>query len=110
MPIEASPLANSAAAMIPPVVCNHPDDVAEVFVESGHRLFVRFFDGVSGIVDLTSLIASHDAGVFAELRDDSLFASATVALGAVAWANGLDLAPDAMHEALATDGFCVIPG
>jgi len=109
MPIEGSPFANPAAALIPAIVCNHPDDLAEVRIESGHRLYVRFFDGVEGFVDLSALIASPNAGVFADLRDESIFATATVVLGAVTWANGLDLAPDAMHEALATDGFWVIP-
>ncbi len=82
------------------IICNHPDDVAEVRPESGHRLFVRFFDSTSGIVDLSDLIASPGAGVFQALRDEALFASVSVVLGAVTWPNGLDLAPDAMHHAL----------
>jgi hypothetical protein len=108
MPNEGAPFANPAAALIPPVVCNHPDDVSEVRVESGHRLHVRFFDGVCGIVDLSALIASPNAGVFAALRDESLFATATVVLGAVTWANGLDLAPDAMHDALSQTGMWTV--
>jgi hypothetical protein len=109
MPIEGAPFANSAPTLIPPVVCDHPDDVAEVQIESGHCLSVRFFDGVNGIVDLSALIASPNAGVFAALRNESLFASATVVLGAVTWPNGLDLAPDAMHDALAKDRVWTLP-
>jgi hypothetical protein len=82
------------------VVCNHPDDVAEVRPQPGYKLFVRFFDGISGVVDLSALISSPRAGVFSDLRDEKLFASAGIVFGAVTWPNGLDLAPDTMHEAL----------
>ncbi len=65
------------------VACNHPDDVCEVEPRSGYRLFVRFFDGTSGTVDLSALITSPQAGVFAALRDESLFNSVGIVLGAV---------------------------
>jgi len=88
------------SSVTPPIVCNHPDDVAEVRVESAHCLFVRFFDGTSGLVDMTSLITSPNAGVFAILADPERFANVGIELGAVTWQDGLDLAPDAMYEAL----------
>ncbi len=98
--------AQSAAVADRPftVVCRHPDDVAEVRPESGYRLFVRFYDGTSGIVDLSDLIASPRAGVFAALRNEALFEDVSVVLGAVTWPNGLDLAPDTMYEALRGGG------
>jgi hypothetical protein len=82
------------------VRCDHPDDVSEVLALPGQKLHVRFFDGTAGIVDLSALISSPNAGVFSSLRDERLFAQVGVVLGAVAWPNGLDLAPDAMHQAL----------
>jgi hypothetical protein len=68
------------------------------------RLFVRFVDGLAGVVDLSALIASPNAGVFARLRDRSLFAKAYVEMGAVVWPGELDLAPDAMHAAIKEHG------
>ena len=44
------------------------------------------------------------AGVFAALRDPALFAQVRVEWGAVTWPGGLDLAPDAMHEAIRQSG------
>jgi hypothetical protein len=61
---------------------------------------VRFHDGTAGIVDLSDLISSPNAGVFTSLRDEHLFSQVEVVMGAVTWPNGLDLAPDAMYEAL----------
>ena len=82
------------------VVCDHPDDVAEVQALANYCLAVRFFDGTAGTVDLSELIASAQAGVFSALRDRTLFEQVGIVLGAVTWPNGIDLAPDAMHEAL----------
>ncbi|HME21571.1 MAG TPA: DUF2442 domain-containing protein [Acetobacteraceae bacterium] len=64
------------------------------------RLFVRFVDGLTGIVDLSALIASPQAAVFARLRDRSRFEQVHVEMGAVVWPGELDLAPNAMHAAI----------
>jgi hypothetical protein len=53
---------------------------------------------------MSALIHSPHAGVFAALADPSLFAQVRVDLGAVSWPGDLDLAPDAMHEAIQAQG------
>jgi Protein of unknown function (DUF2442) len=91
-------------ALVPPIVCNHPDDVAEVHVVGDYRIQVRFNDGTVGIVDLSQLIRSDEAGVFAELREPHIFSAVAVDFGAVTWPGGIDLAPDAMYAALRSSG------
>jgi len=61
----------------------------------GYRLDVTFADGLQGVVDM-----SKDGfnGVFKLLADEACFAQATIRDGAVAWPNGMDIAPDAMYE------------
>jgi hypothetical protein len=77
-------------------------EVSELRVEPGHRLWIRFSDGVEGVVDLSVLVGR---GVFAPLADEAAFARATVdEFRAVRWPNGADLAPDAMHAALKRHG------
>jgi hypothetical protein len=61
------------------------------------RLHVRFVDGTAGTVDLTTLIQSPGAGVFASLVDPVFFAQVFVEHGAVTWPGEIDLAPDAMY-------------
>lgn len=70
----------------------------------GFRLRVCFNDGLEGTVELSDLIHSPAAGVFAALRDESRFRQAKVVLGAVTWPGDLDLAPDAMHRAIREHG------
>jgi len=49
-----------------------------------------------------------DAGVFAMLRDPELFAQAKLDCGTVAWPGELDLAPDAMYDAIKAHGRWVL--
>lgn len=97
-------LSDRTAALIPPIVCDHPDDVAEVRVLSDFRLHVRFFDDSEGTVDMSALVHSPNAGVFATLADPGRFAQAVIELGTVTWPSGLDLAPDAMYAAIRSHG------
>ncbi len=85
-----------------------PWRVAEVEALDRFQLRVRFVDGSEGLVDMAGLVRSPDAGVFAALRDERLFREVRVEIGAVTWPGGLDLAPDAMHEAIRQHGKWVI--
>jgi hypothetical protein len=100
MRTESTSRDHRSVAIVPPIVCNHPDDVAQVRVIGEYRIDVRFHDGTQGVVDLSQLIHSIEAGVFAELQDPVVFGAVSVELGAVAWPGGIDLAPDAMYAAL----------
>jgi hypothetical protein len=88
---------NSAAAVAPAVRPAMPWRVVSVEASRGYRLRVRFVDGLEGIVDMSRLVTSPDAGVFAALADSEAFNRAFVALGAVCWPDGLDIAPDAIY-------------
>lgn len=92
------------AALIPPIEATAPDDVRDVIPLPGYRLAVRFHDGTAGIVDMSTMINGPNAGVFARLRDPAMFARVHVLYGVVTWPGELDLAPDAMHQALVSQG------
>ncbi len=76
------------------------------FVEAlpDFRLRVRFVDGLEGYVDMAQFVSGKSAGVFSSLRDENLFRQVRNELGVVSWPNGLDLAPDAMHQAIENAG------
>ena len=73
-------------------------------------LRVTFVDGTTGDVDLrTFLNGSQTKGtVFEPLSDPSVFAQVQVVMGAVQWANGADLAPDAMYDAIKAHGRWIV--
>jgi hypothetical protein len=77
-----------------------PWRVACVETLPSYRLRVRFLDGLEGVVDMSALIASPNAGVFAALADLAAFGRAFVRLGAVCWPGDLDIAPDAVYAAI----------
>jgi hypothetical protein len=97
--MQSQPVAeeDSAAAVAPAARPATPWRVASVKASRGYRLRVRFLDGLEGVVDMSRLVASPDAGVFAALADSEAFNRVFVALGAVCWPDGLDIAPDAIY-------------
>ena len=66
----------------------------------GHRLRIRYEDGVEGVVDLVTLVSFR--GVFAPLKDPVYFSKVKVdpELGTVSWPNGADLDPDVLYNRL----------
>lgn len=90
------------------VVATAPWRVARVRTLPGYRLAVEFLDGTAGKVDLSRLITGERAGVFAALRSPESFDQAGIEHGVVVWPDGLDLAPDAMHEAIREHGRWVV--
>ena len=72
------------------------------------HLRVAFADGLSGTVNMSRLIHAEDAGVFAVLADPRRFAEVFILHGAVSWPGGIDLAPDAMHDAIEKHGVWTI--
>jgi Protein of unknown function (DUF2442) len=88
---------DSAVAVAPAVRPAMPWRVQSVEASRGYRLRVRFLDGLEGVVDMSKLVASPNAGVFAALADPEAFNRVYVALGAVCWPDGLDIAPDAIY-------------
>jgi hypothetical protein len=100
--------ADRTLGIIPPIVATQPDDVKAVEIVGPFRVRVTFIDGVSGIVDMTELVHSPEAGVFAALADPNVFAQAFVLYGAVTWPGELDLAPDAMYDEIVANGEWVL--
>ena len=73
-------------------------DIVEARAVGGHRLYVRFEDGVEGEVDLSKLVKFK--GVFAPLLDSEEVAKVRVdaEIGTVYWPSGADLDPDVLYS------------
>jgi len=89
---------------VPAIIPGAPWRITYVSHLPGFKLAVRFNDGKEGTVAMAGLIHSSHAGVFAALRDEELFSKVTLHYGAVTWPGELDLAPDAMYEAICQSG------
>lgn len=62
---------------------------------------VTFADGLTGRV---RMLPSHLFGVFEKLKDPDVFDQLHVTNGFVSWPDDIDLAPDAMYDAIRRDG------
>jgi len=100
---------NRPPDVIKTIVPRAPWRVIDVQALANYRLAVRFTDGVNGVVDISKLVQSEDAGVFSALRDDNLFRQVRLELGVVTWPGDIDLAPDAMHAVIKQKGEWVVP-
>ncbi len=105
---QRSSQAHCAPAMFPSIVCDQPDDVANVTALKDYVLDVCFNDGLRGQVDLKRLVRAPDAGVFSALSDPARFVEVFVEFGAVTWPGAIDLAPDAMYAQIKAHG-CRVP-
>ena len=70
--------------------------VVEARTESDYRVWLKFADGASGTVDLSSLAGK---GVFKAWEDKAFFASVFIdeQTHALAWAGGIDLCPGNLY-------------
>ena len=80
-------------------------DVVSAKVESHLEFTVTFADGLTGKV---KMLPSHLYGVFEKLKDPEAFNRLRVSDGFVSWPGDIDLAPDAMYEAIRRDGEWVL--
>ena len=72
-------------------------DIVSARPLEGHRLHLRFEDGLEGIVDVSRLV--QFTGVFAPLKDPSFFAQVRVNpdTATICWPNDADLDPDVLY-------------
>jgi Protein of unknown function (DUF2442) len=100
MRVEATTQEDFAFGLEP---CSPP--VVAAVATGSLTLRVEFADGVSGEV---KFLPSYLTRVFERLKDPEFFAQVTVDHGAVTWPGELDLAPDAMYDAVKNGGTWVL--
>lgn len=103
MPSETTPKTDSTVAVGNPAPMRW--EVIQVEIIGDLTLSVHFADGLSGQV---RFLPSHLTGVFAPLKEPTFFAQVFVDHGAVAWPGDIDLAPDAMYQAIMSRGEWVL--
>ena len=80
-------------------------DVNQIKVVDPLQLEVVFADRTRGRM---AFQPAHLTGVFASLQNPDFFNQVRVNGGAVSWPGDIDLAPDAMHEAICKSGEWVL--
>lgn len=68
--------------------------VVEARHRSGHRMWIRFNDGLEGEIDLSSELKGP---IFQPLEDPEYFAKFVVD-DTLTWPNGADFAPEFLHD------------
>jgi len=63
-----------------------------------YEILITFNDGKSTIVDLKNTIENDHRSIIRDLLDVNTFNSFSVANDTVSWENGVDFAPEYLHE------------
>ena len=92
----------------PGIISAAPWRLSKVKPHPNYEIEVEFNDGTHGVVEMVTLIISNHAGVFAVLKDKDIFNQAYLEYGALTWPGEIDLAPDAMHDAIKKNGRWVL--
>ena len=92
----------------PLIIPTAPWRAKRVLVLPDYCLEVEFMDGTVGTVLMKERVSNPKAGVFRALKDLKLFQQAYLEYGVVTWPGEIDLAPDAMYEAIKKDGVWVL--
>jgi len=90
--------AAASVSQVPPMI-----DVVSVKPMGGFKLRIGFSDGSVGVHDFSATVA-RDGEMVQPLKDPAFFARVFVELGALAWPNGFDLDPIALHDRMAKAG------
>ena len=69
-----------------------------------HRLLLGFSDGTSGVWNGYPLLSGRPTELTTPLLQPEAFGKAFIEAGALAWPNGLELAPWTLHAELAEAG------
>jgi hypothetical protein len=86
-----------------------PWRVRTVHVLPNYCLSVTCNDGTTGIVDMSRLVSSEQAGIFAALKDEQLFNQVRIELGVLTWPNAADLDPVWMYEEIGKNKMWCVP-
>lgn len=90
------------------IICTAPWRLTKVVPLENYQIAVEFVDGTTGYVDLVARITSTNAGVFANLKDKAVFNQVYLEHGVATWPGEIDLAPDAMYDAIKKHGKWVL--
>ena len=70
-------------------------DVISVTVQPGYRLELEFENGEKRLFDMTPYLNKMP---FSRVKDDAVFACASIDYGTVVWPGNIDIAPETLYE------------
>jgi hypothetical protein len=72
--------------------------VTDARLEDGYKVFLKFNDGVSGVIDLYNTLQQDKRQPIRDLLDMQVWKTMKPDLDTICWSNGVDFAPEYLYD------------
>ncbi|MDR0730030.1 MAG: DUF2442 domain-containing protein [Treponema sp.] len=76
--------------------------VIKAELREDYKIYIKFNDGLSGIIDFKDKITTDHREIIRELIDKSKFNKIKVERHTLCWENGVDFAPEYLYDQIKT--------
>ena len=72
--------------------------VIEIELRENYKIYIKFNDGLSGIIDFQNKIKTDHRSIIRELIDENKFKAIKIERHTLCWDNGVDFAPEYLYD------------
>ena len=77
--------------------------VIKVELRENYKIYIKFNDGLSGIIDFQNKIKTDHRSIIRELIDENIFKAIKIERHTLCWDNGVDFAPEYLYDQVKTE-------
>ena len=72
-------------------------------MRENYKIYIKFNDGLSGIIDFQNKIKTDHRSIIRELMDENKFKAIKIERHTLCWDNGVDFAPEYLYDQIKMD-------
>ena len=72
--------------------------IVKVELRENYKIYIKFNDGLSGIIDFQNKIKTDHRNIIRELIDENKFKAIKIERHTLCWDNGVDFAPEYLYD------------
>ena len=72
--------------------------IIKVELRENYKIYIKFNDGLSGIIDFQNKIKTDHRSIIRELIDEAKFKAIRIERHTLCWDNGVDFAPEYLYD------------
>jgi len=77
--------------------------IIKIELREDYKIFIKFNDGLSGVIDFKNKIKTDHRSIIKELIDENKFKAIKIERHTLCWDNGVDFAPEYLYDQIKMD-------